>query len=527
MSGDHGASVLAQLSSILIDTYNPDQGRRAGAEAMLQQFLNTPGSVGFLLALVSSKEAVRDLRLAAALIMKNNVKDFWRSAEERAKKAADGVVMKSRSLAEDEREGAKTSLLEIMLSETDSAVRKSVAETLKQISERDAVGGEGAANDGAAAPASSHTGSWPACVPTLLGGITSGDPLRIFNALTGLRQIMKQYQYVGLGNNPLYTVRRRILDDMIQQAFPILQGLCTQINQLPPEQASLEAASILHMCLKIFYSVTVYELPQGVTGVDVPFWFSLLAAQIGKPLPEASTGLPPTGQPTSDEQRKAWPWWKVKKWATRIAQHIFNRYGNPRSAKEEDRAFTTYFKDHLSLLLLQPTLGMLQHQAQGGYITDDVHRSCLTYLTCSIELATTYKALVPHLDYLVGTILLPSLAITPGEEMLFRDDPVEFVRKTHNFMEGANKKTAKPNLFDFSLPHFNFFFFFSQSLWIRKSRLKTRSSPSPGTATRPACPSSLPSSRPRARATRLCPRARRARHRTRPCTETIAARMRR
>jgi importin-7 len=90
-------------------------------------------------------------------------------------------------------------------------------------------------------------------------------------------------------------------------SFPLIQLLMSQIL----DNNSLEAAHVMRVCLKIFWSSTQYALPP-VTGVDVNFWFHSLATLLSKRLPEASEGLEPAGQPISIEERNDWPWWKVR-----------------------------------------------------------------------------------------------------------------------------------------------------------------------------------------------------------------------
>ncbi len=76
------------------------------------------------------------------------------------------------------------------------------------------------------------------------------------------------------------------------------------------ELNTIEAAMVLKVCLKIFWSCTQYALPT-VSNVDVNFWFQVLSYILNKPLPEASSGGEPLGQPTSVADREGWPWWKV------------------------------------------------------------------------------------------------------------------------------------------------------------------------------------------------------------------------
>lgn len=77
------------------------------------------------------------------------------------------------------------------------------------------------------------------------------------------------------------------------------------------ENNTMEGCMVLKVCLKIFWSCTNYALPT-VANVDVNLWFQMLTYLLNKPLPEASSGAEPTGQPVTAEEREAWPWWKVR-----------------------------------------------------------------------------------------------------------------------------------------------------------------------------------------------------------------------
>jgi hypothetical protein len=110
----------------------------------------------------------------------------------------------------------------------------------------------------------------------------------------------------------------------------MLQGLMSHILA----NNSLDAAACMRITMKIFWSCTNYALPT-VQGVDVTLWFGYITEIMNKPLPEASEGVEPFGQPTDVDERKAWPWWKLKKWAGRIMSQFIQRYGNPRYAAEE------------------------------------------------------------------------------------------------------------------------------------------------------------------------------------------------
>ncbi len=140
---------------------------------------------------------------------------------------------------------------------------------------------------------------WPNLVPTLLANVQNPDVLKVYNSLLALRKLVKRYEYKQ-------KEARQPLNDIIQASFPFLQQLMTLILN----NNSIEAAQVMRMCLKIFWSATMYSLPT-VSGVDVNLWFQMIASILDKHIPEAAEGLEPAGQPEDHDERKSWPWWKV------------------------------------------------------------------------------------------------------------------------------------------------------------------------------------------------------------------------
>ena len=93
---------------------------------------------------------------------------------------------------------------------------------------------------------------WPELLPTLLAHVQSPDNvLKMYNALVALRKIVKRYEYK-------MKEQRGPMNEIVQTAFPLLQRLMVQIL----ENNSLEAAQVMHQCLKIFWSATMYSLPE-------------------------------------------------------------------------------------------------------------------------------------------------------------------------------------------------------------------------------------------------------------------------
>jgi hypothetical protein len=382
------AEALEQLlEAILINTYNPNNTLRAQAEEGLKQFYTNLGSLTALMNFVGGKHRHRELRLAAAIQIKNKLRDYW---------TPDTAIYPT---SPEEKERIKLAVIDILLVEPDNSLRGILAESVKLIAEYD------------------FPAAWPALIPTLIASIQTPDVLQVYNALMAMRKLVKRYEYKP-------KEERGTMDHIIQSSFPYLQSMMSNlvINN------SIEAAQVMRICLKIFWSATLYRLPI-VSGIDVNFWFQIIANIMNKPLPEANTGEEPVGQPVDVEERKQWPWWKLKKWAFRIVTQFIQRYGNPRHADEEYISFATFFREHTAAVLLAPVLNNLGQKAQGVFLTEDVHRMCITYVVSCVEMAPTFKVLKPHMDFLLLNIIFPVLCLDVEDVKLFDEDPTEFVRK--------------------------------------------------------------------------------------------------
>ena len=119
----------------------------------------------------------------------------------------------------------------------------------------------------------------------------------------------------------------------------------------------------------------------------------------------------------------------------RILLLFIQRYGNPKHTSEEYQQFAEYFRSTLSVTLLGPIMNTLAVRATGGYLTDDVYRLGISYVSAAVEMSPSYKALRPHLDFILFQVIFPSLCLTPEELLLFDEDPQDFVRTVHDPVE--------------------------------------------------------------------------------------------
>lgn len=315
-------------------------------------------------------------------------------------------------LSDDDKEFVRVNLVGALLSEPEKSVQALFAETLHSIAIHD------------------FPSRWPTLLPTLLQAISMSNDgsqaLRVHNALLALRKVCKRYEFKP-------REQRGPLNDIVAQSFPLLLPLAQRLCD--PSENSVEAAMMLKQILKIFWSATQFYLPGDATGNNsspclsnpqgMQPWFDIIQKSLAKELPEEI-------QPKTVEERNAWPWWKVKKWAAQIMSRLFSRYGIASYAEDEAKDFAHYFSQNVAPQFLGPVCETLNLRVQGKFCTDRVVHLCLTFVDLAVELAPTYKMLKPHLDFLLFQVCFPTVCLSSEDIELFENDPHEFVHRQNS-----------------------------------------------------------------------------------------------
>jgi len=434
------------LHVALQQSFSPDASLRDPAEKAIKNLKNVKGSTASLLRVAAEKQVQFEVRQAASIQLKNICRECWverisftgatlPSLDDAVGAGSGGGNdqggPKTPPLMDEEDKAAiRSNLVEALLEEPEKSIRDLMAETVHSIAVHD------------------FPDKWPELLPALLGQISlNADPsqaLRVHNALLALRKVCKRYEYKS-------REQRGPLNEIVEKSFPLLLPLAIRLSDL--NQHSLEAALMLKQVLKIFWSSTQFYLPGGRGGniggdgsdsASSPSasaltdprilqpWFDVLTAVLAKPLPEADTGLEPRGQPTTVDERNAWPWWKVKKWSVQIMSRLFSRYGIPSYAEDEVKEFARHFSANVAPQFLGPVCETLNLRPSGRFCTDRVVHLCLTFVDLAVELAPTYKMLKPHMDFLLYKVCFPTVCLTPEDTDLFECDPHEFVHRQNS-----------------------------------------------------------------------------------------------
>jgi hypothetical protein len=79
----------------------------------------------------------------------------------------------------------------------------------------------------------------------------------------------------------------------------------------------------------------------------------------------------------------------------------------------------------------------LDKERKGHYLSPRVMRHLIAFLTEAIEVAITWKAMKPHVMEIFTSVLFPQLQHTVTKELLWQEDPYEYMRLRYGGLRAA------------------------------------------------------------------------------------------
>ena len=109
----------------------------------------------------------------------------------------------------------------------------------------------------------------------------------------------------------------------MNETFPQLVTIGTQLLSTPPSGASQDIPTILHYILKAYRGSIILNLSKHQQSHDsIVHWGSLFFQVVNIQIPNEAV-------PEDEDERERSEWWKAKKWAYSVLGRLFHRYGNP------------------------------------------------------------------------------------------------------------------------------------------------------------------------------------------------------
>ncbi|KAJ7539565.1 hypothetical protein O6H91_11G100300 [Diphasiastrum complanatum] len=373
---------LVSVLQLALST-NPDE-RKAGEER-LDQYQHVAGHLVGLLQIIVASNVDMSVRQVASIQFKNVIRKDWTPHEpsHRIK------------ISSSDKSTIRENLLEAVIY-APSIIRLQLGECLKTVIHSD------------------YPDEWPLLLPGIDANLKSQDQQRIYGALFTLRILTRKYEFKDEEERlPVHVI--------IDTTFPVLYEIFKYLLAIP--NPPIEISDLIKLICKIFWSSSYLEIPKLLHDPNVFMaWMLCFHNLLERPVPLE-------GQPTDVEQRKMWGWWKVKKWTLHIINRLYNRFGDPKVSKPENKAFAQMFQKQFAGKFLQSYLTLLGIIREGGYLPDRVINLALQYLITSISKSLTYQLLKHQLDAVLFEIIFPLMCFNDADDQLWREDPHEYVRK--------------------------------------------------------------------------------------------------
>ncbi|CAI5517143.1 unnamed protein product, partial [Closterium sp. Naga37s-1] len=368
-----------------------------------------PGHLVALLQMVVRADVDLAIRQVAAIHFKNTVSRNWRTKSDATEAAAAGSPL----FSDGDVAAVRDNLVEAVIC-CPPLIRSQLIEVLKAVVQSD------------------YPDRMPALLQQALANLHSPDQPRVYGALVVVRVLARKYEFKDEED-------RVPVHEVVTSTFPQLLVILQQLLAVP--NPSLDIAEYIKLVLKIFWSACYLKVPEMVQQEAVFLaWMECFHALLERPVPAE-------GQPSDPEQRKQWAWWKVKKWLLHIINRMFHRFGNPKYAKGDDKAFATMFADKCAACLLNSYLHLLAPvRTDPNSLPDRITNLAMQYVTYSLSKKALYESLKPHLQVLQFEVAFPLLCFNDHDALLWADNPLEYVRKGYDIIEDMySARTAALN----------------------------------------------------------------------------------
>ncbi|RXI00671.1 hypothetical protein DVH24_000905 [Malus domestica] len=401
---------LAVILQAALST-NPDE--RKAAEQSLNQFQYTPQHLVRMLQIIVDSNCDMAVRQVGSIHFKNFIAKNWSPLDPDVQQ----------KISQSDKDVVRDHIL-VFVTQVPPLLRVQLGECLKTIIHAD------------------YPEQWPRLLDWVKHNL---QDQQVYGALFVLRILSRKYEFKSdEERTPVYRI--------VEETFPALLNIFNRLVQIP--NPSLEVADLIKLICKIFWSSIYLEIPKQLFDANVfNAWMMLFLNILERPVPSE-------GQPSDPDLRKAWGWWKVKKWTVHILNRLYTRFGDLKIQQPENKAFAQMFQKNYAGKILECHLNLLNVIRTGGYLPDRVINLVLQYLSnstapmvemygtflylpnllsfvyiCSISKNSMYNLMQPRLNVLLFEIVFPLMCFNDNDLRLWDEDPHEYVRKGYDIIE--------------------------------------------------------------------------------------------
>ncbi|CAB4263643.1 unnamed protein product [Prunus armeniaca] len=374
---------LPGLAVILQAALSPNPDERKAAEQSLNQFQYTPQHLVRLLQIIVDGNCDMAVRQVGSIHFKNFIAKNWSPLD----------PDEQQKISQSDKDVVRDHIL-VFVTQVPPLLRVQLGECLKTIIHAD------------------YPEQWPHLLDWVKHNL---QDQQVYGALFVLRILSRKYEFKSdEERTPVYRI--------VEETFPPLLNIFSRLVQIP--NPTLEVADLIKLICKIFWSSIYLEIPKQLFDANVfNAWMMLFLNILERPVPLE-------GQPSDPELRKAWGWWKVKKWTVHILNRLYTRFGDLKLQNPENRAFAQMFQKNYAGKILECHLNLLNVIRTGGYLPDRVinlvliSRRIACIICCNLDLMFFFLRL-----------FFPLMCFNDNDLKLWDEDPHEYVRKGYDIIE--------------------------------------------------------------------------------------------
>ena len=251
--------------------------------------------------------------------------------------------------------------------------------------------------------------------------LDSNDPDLVYAALLLLSKTAKNYEFV-------MTEKRSRLKQLISAFFGKLEALFGRLLT----EGNSNALIYINLVLQIYWYSFYIELPpEQATEAGLDSWLHkfhlILQMEYDSELP-----IDHYAAAVLDKSPKL----QCKKWACQILHRFFSRYHDQAHQMDTNLIISQVFATKWAVPVLQ-TIVLQLFKYPSVYISDILKNYSLKYISQAVKYGPTCEFLKTMqtvssqlvLPSLLTDIITPMLCITPYDQELWQDNPIEFIRK--------------------------------------------------------------------------------------------------
>lgn len=122
--------------------------------------------------------------------------------------------------------------------------------------------------------------------------------------------------------------------------------------------------------------------------------------------------------------------WKIKGIAAKLSYRLFSKYGTSKELPHNDteNLFKNSFTLNLAPNLLESHM-QLVFKKKTHFVGSQSLIYSIKFMLVSIRIPVTMNMIMPYADNLLFETIVPIILVTANDAELFRNEPIEFIRK--------------------------------------------------------------------------------------------------